>query len=152
MARIMINHVPHHQDSSDPYAINHINQIKLITYSGNRFISLSPTTSGILSNPIGGRRVLAQVHNRHKANYALAPKGLWLLSRPLKIGPLHFSRHNNAQNPFFMHFHQLNRVCCLLSAICCLLPAKDSLANLKWMQGKHRSTSASAYYKLVFAF
>jgi len=89
MARIMINHVPHHQDSSDSHAINHINQIKLTTYSGvrkprfltklmsfldlysfcrciikasqDRFISLSPTASGILSNPIGGRRVLVQV-------------------------------------------------------------------------------------------
>lgn len=61
MARIMINHVPHHQDNSDLHAINHINQIKLTTYSGDRFISLSPTASGILSNPIGGRRVLAQV-------------------------------------------------------------------------------------------
>jgi hypothetical protein len=124
MARIMINHVPHHQDNSDSSAINHINQTKLITYSGvrklrflikfmsfldldsfcrcivtalqNRFISLSPTASGILLNAIGSTQ----------ANYALAPKGLLLLSRPLKIGPLHFSRHNNAQTPFFMHFHQ----------------------------------------------
>ena len=36
MARIMIDLVPHHEDNADSYAINHINQIKLITCSGVR--------------------------------------------------------------------------------------------------------------------
>ena len=77
MARIITNRVPHHQDNLDSYAINHINQIKLITYFGvrkprsliksmsfldlysfccciikalqDRFISLSPTALGALA-------------------------------------------------------------------------------------------------------